>query len=112
MKKNIISIDFDGVLNTYDGHFDEKHIPPIREGAKEFLEELAKDYIIEIFTSRNKKFVFLWLQNYKLLQFISDVTNVKNPLTSIFIDDRAIGFKGNFSDMINKIKNFKTHWQI
>jgi hypothetical protein len=112
LKKKIISIDFDGVLNTYDGHFDEEHIPPIREGAKEFLEELSKNYIIEIFTARNKKFVFLWLQNYNLLQFISEVTNVKNPFTSVFVDDRAINYQGNFLDTINKIKNFKTHWQI
>ena len=32
-------IDLDGVLNIYDGHFDEKNIPPISDGAYEFIED-------------------------------------------------------------------------
>jgi hypothetical protein len=109
--KKIISIDLDGVLNTYDGYFDENFIPPMRDGAKEFLEELAKDYTIEIFTTRNKKLTFLWLQKNNLLEFITDVNNVKNPFSSLFIDDRAVSFKGNFSDTIDLVKTFQIHWQ-
>ena len=109
--KKIISIDLDGVLNTYNGNFQEDVIPPLREGAKEFLAELSKDYRIEIFTTRNKKFAFLWLQKNQLLDFISDITNVKNPFTSIFVDDRAISFKGNFKETDKIIKNFQPFWK-
>lgn len=109
--KKIISIDLDGVLNTYNGNFKEDFIPPMREGAKEFIAQLSKDYRIEIFTTRNKKIAFLWLQENNLLDFIFDITNVKNPLTSIFIDDRAIAFNGNFIETDKIIKNFQPFWK-
>ncbi len=35
-------IDLDGVLNTDTGNYDPNFIPPIREGAKEFLTALFK----------------------------------------------------------------------
>ena len=60
--KKTISIDLDGVLNTYNGHFEEDKIPPIRDGAFEFLSEMSKNYKIEIFTTRNRKTTFLWLE--------------------------------------------------
>ncbi len=53
MKKTLL-IDLDGVLNEYKGNFDKGYIPPIKEGAKDFLKELSKDYEIKIFTTRNK----------------------------------------------------------
>ncbi len=109
--KKTISIDLDGVLNMYNGHFNENEIPEIRDGAKEFLKELSKDYNIEIFTTRNKKIAFLWLQKNEILEFIYDITNVKNPFTSVFIDDRAIKFEGNFSSLIKNIKTFCPYWK-
>ena len=53
MFKKTILFDLDGVLNTYDGKYDEKYIPPIKDGAKELIKELSKKYKIIIFTSRN-----------------------------------------------------------
>ena len=50
MYKKLILIDLDGVLNTYNGNFDAEVISPMREGAYEFLEELSKNYKINIFT--------------------------------------------------------------
>ena len=40
-KKEIL-IDLDGVLNQYNGNYDENFIPQIKDGAIEFLEELNK----------------------------------------------------------------------
>ena len=37
-----ILIDLDGVLNVYEGGFNENKIPAIKNGAKEFLEKLSK----------------------------------------------------------------------
>ena len=42
--KYTILIDLDGVLNTYSGGFDENYIPPIKEGAKEFIEKLSENF--------------------------------------------------------------------
>ena len=35
--RKTILIDLDGVLNEYTGDFDKDYIPPIKDGAKEFL---------------------------------------------------------------------------
>ena len=49
-----IQVDFDGVLNNYVGNYDENNLPSLKEGADEFIKELAKIYKIEVFTVRNK----------------------------------------------------------
>ena len=43
--KSTILIDLHGVLNTYEGNFIETFIPPIKNGADEFLKELSKKNI-------------------------------------------------------------------
>ena len=52
--KKTILIDLDGVLNTYTGNYDKDYIPPIKDGAFDFLKELSKDYEIKIFSTRNR----------------------------------------------------------
>ena len=44
----IALVDLDGVLDNYTGKYNEQEIPPIKDGAKDFLEELSKYYDIEI----------------------------------------------------------------
>ena len=109
MKKTIL-IDLDGVLNTYTGKFDENFIPPIRQGAKEFIQELSNDYEIKIFTTRNLLMASEWLINNELREYISDVTNVKVP-SYLIIDDRCINFSGNSLDLKDKINNFKVWYR-
>ena len=77
--KKILLMDLDGVLNTYTGNFDKDFIPEIKAGAKEFLEELSKDYEIKIFTTRNRLLTVKWLIENKLDSLVTDVTNVKEP---------------------------------
>jgi len=109
--KKTIQIDFDGVLNNYNGKFDATILPTPKEGLKNFLIELNKEFNIEILTARNKIQVILWLQRYNLLDYIVEVTNVKNPYASIFIDDRGLCFDGNYYNLLNKIKNFEPYWK-
>lgn len=107
MKKTLL-IDLDGVLNTYIGNFDENFIPPVKEGAYEFLQELSQDYIIKIFTTRNRLLASEWVINNNLKNFVNDVTNVKEPCF-LHIDDRCIKFNGNYFDLKKQIENF-TVW--
>ena len=46
VNKKIILVDLDGVLNAYTGKFEANIIPPIKEGAKEFLEKLLIDLLM------------------------------------------------------------------
>ena len=105
-KRKTILIDLDGVLNEYTGSFDKDYIPPIKDGAKEFLENLSENFDIKIFTTRNKILATKWLINNSIDQFVADITNVKD-LAWLYIDDRCINFDGSFENLFNNINNFK-----
>lgn len=111
MYKKLILIDLDGVLNTYKGNFDENVISPMREGAYEFLEELSKNYKINIFTARNADTARQWLISNNLIDFVEEVTNIKSSFASIILDDRAINFNGDFKKSLEIIENFKPFWK-
>ena len=104
--RKTILIDLDGVLNEYTGGFDKDYIPPIKDGAKEFLENLSENFDIKIFTTRNKILATKWLINNNIDQFVADITNVKD-LAWLYIDDRCINFDGNFENLSNNINNFR-----
>ena len=109
MKRTLL-IDLDGVLNTYNGQFDEYIIPPAKQGAYEFLQNLSDKFIIKIFTTRNKLLASKWIIDNNLDKFISDVTNVKDPAWLI-IDDRCINFNGNYDDTLDSINNFSVWYR-
>ncbi len=108
--KKIFLIDLDGVLNEYRGNFDKDFIPPIKSGAKEFLEELSKNYEIKIFTTRNKILTSDWIRKNGLSEFIEDITNVKELCYS-YIDDRCLRFRGDFEQTKNEIENFSVWYK-
>ena len=47
-----------------------------------------------------------WVIENKLDDYISDITNIKEPCW-VYIDDRVISSDGCFDDIIDKIDNFK-----
>ncbi len=111
MYKKTLLIDLDGVLNQYDGSFDAKLIPAVKDGAKVFLENFyQQNYDIKIFTTRNKLLTAKWLIENDLDQFVLDITNVKEP-AYLTIDDRCLCFNGNFKKTTEQINNFKAHWK-
>lgn len=111
MYRKKLLIDLDGVLNQYSGKYEEKIIPPVKEGAREFLEELYNaDYELVIFTTRDKLLAEKWLEENSLAGFITSVTNVKEP-AFLVIDDRCICFNGDFKDTTDKINNFRAYWK-
>ena len=105
MKKTIL-IDLDGVINNYTGNFDISFIPGIKKGARKFLFELAKNFEIKIFTTRNKILAAKWIIEENLDGIITDITDRKE-LSYLYIDDRCVNFNGNYSDLIKSIKAFK-----
>ena len=109
-KKRIL-IDLDGVLNEYGKEkYDENNIPKIKNGAKEFLEELNKDADLYLFTSRNLLLASKWLIENNLDKYFKDVTNIKIP-AFLHIDDRAVCFGGDYTQTLSDIKMFKTYWK-
>jgi histidinol phosphatase-like enzyme len=105
-----ILIDLDGVLNIYDGHYNENYIPPIKEGALEFIKEISKKYKIVVFTTRNSFLASRWIIDNGLEKYVENVTNVKEP-AYLIIDDRCINFDGNYNNLIDKINNFSVWYK-
>ena len=110
MIKKTILIDLDGVLNIYDGKYDENYIPPIKDGAYNFIKELSEKYKIIIFTTRNSLITSKWIVENSLDKYIENVTNVKEP-AHLIIDDRCINFKGNYKELKDKIENFEVWYK-
>ena len=106
-----ILIDLDGVLNEYGYEkYNENHIPPIKNGAYDFIEKLSKKAELYLFTSRNLMLATKWLINNNLDIFFKDVTNIK--LSSyLYIDDRTICFKGDYNKTLDEIENFRVYWK-
>ncbi len=106
MYKKTILIDLDGVLNTYNGGFKPDFIPPLKEGAFEFIQKLATNYEVKIFTTRNKILASKWLIESGLEAFIADITNTKE-VCWLFVDDRCINFDGDYENLFSRIDGFK-----
>ena len=112
MYRKRILIDLDGVLNNYGkDKYDEDFIPEIKDGAYKFIKELSKTYELYLFTSRNILLSAKWLIKNNLDEYFKDVTNIKIP-SYLYIDDRTICFKGNYSKTLKEIYEFKPFWKF
>lgn len=106
MTKKTICVDFDGVLNEYDG-YEEGDLGEPLTGSKEFIKELRRKYKVVILTSRSKEQVIDWLNNNDFPSM--EVTNRKIPAVA-YIDDRAIRFNGSYIQTIYEALNLKPYW--
>ena len=105
IKKKIL-LDLDGVLNTYTNNFDPHFIPPLKNGAVDFLMNLSKNYEIILFTVREKILVENWIIQNNLQKYITGVTNTKEPAWLI-VDDRCVCFNGAYDKLLDDIDTFK-----
>jgi len=110
MTKKTVLIDLDGVLNTYCGNFEDDFVPDIKDGALEFLKILSKDYLIKLFTARNNELVKIWVKKNNLSDYISGITNIKEP-AFLILDDRCIKFEGDYAKALDAIKDFKVWYK-
>lgn len=104
-----ICIDFDGVLNEYNG-YNKDNLGKPKLGAEDFLRSLSEMYDIKVLTARKYIDVIKWLNEYDLLKYVVDVTSFKPPAVA-YIDDRAICFTGDFDAVLEEAKHFKPYWK-
>ena len=107
--KQTVCVDFDGVLNNYKG-YDGDNLGTPREGAKEFLQELNKNYRVIILSARTYSKIIKWLDDNDLWEYVADVTSFKPPALA-YIDDRGIQFNGNYQDILKQLQDFKPYWR-
>ena len=117
--KNIIAIDFDGVIHKSSRGFHDGTIydDPI-EGSIESIKNLKKEgYKLIIYTCKANpnrpkikgkdgiELIWEWLEKHNISQFISDVVWGK-PWAKIYIDDKGYRFE-NWDHTLDFIKNLK-----
>ena len=105
-----VAVDFDGVLNTYDGWAGKHELFEPKRGVGLFLSRLDEKYNVIIFTRRNPVDVWAWLDRYNLSPYVSHVTNRK-PMAFVYIDDRACKFEGDYDEVLDEVDTFTTHWE-
>ncbi len=107
----VVCVDLDGVLNDFDGWRGADYFHPPRPGAREFLERLhARGYKVIVFTVRWAPHVREWLEQHGISHLVSEVTD-KKPPAHVYVDDRAICFRGDFESALEQIAGFRAHWE-
>lgn len=119
-KGKVIAVDFDGVIHGYsDGWKDGIPYDYPVFGAREALTDLIdQGYHVMIYTTRcnhdlldsdrdRVKDVKDYLNQYNI-PFNEIYTGNGKPKATMYIDDRAISFKGNWNETLNQVKTFKT----
>jgi len=107
----IACVDLNGVLDDYAGWRGAAHFDPPRAGAREFLAALrGRGYRIVVFTTRYPDDVWRWLREHELDGWIAEVTDRKPP-AHVFVDDRAVCFRGDFVETLADIDRFAAHWE-
>lgn len=107
----VVCVDLDGVLNQFDGWKGADYFHPPRPGAREFLSRLVEmGYEVVVFTVRWAPHVEQWLARHGLAEYVSRVTDRKPP-AHVYIDDRAVCFQGDFSSVLERISEFRAHWE-
>lgn len=107
-KKATVCVDFDGVLNDYEGWRGPNYMYSPRPGAREFLLTLQENYTVIIFSTRSPWKLREWLEYYHMPY--DKIVSKKVPAVA-YIDDRALRFEGNYHKVLHDLKNFKTHWE-
>jgi hypothetical protein len=107
----IVCVDLDGVLNLFDGWKSADYFHEPRPGAGEFLKCLNEmGYRVVVFTVRWATHVEEWLERHGLRDHVSEVTD-KKPPAHVYIDDRAVCFRGDFDSALKQVAAFRAHWE-
>lgn len=104
MEKKTICVDFDGVIAQYDGFKGNDIFGDPIDGVQSAMEVLKKKgFTIIIFTTRtaSSKLKKYLNDNHITYDYINENpdqpkgSNSGKPIADIYLDDRAICFKGN-----------------
>ena len=109
-QKPIVAFDFDGVIHSYKSGWqgaDTIPDPPV-EGINEAIQEIRKQYRVEVFSSRcHQPGGLEAIEAYLALKGIEvDAVVTVKPPAYVIIDDRAITFDGDSKTLLNKIVKF------
>lgn len=108
----VICVDLNGVLDEYKGWNGKLEYHAVAEGAEQFLKDLRDIFstIVILTATMPLDFAIKWMEDMGLDQHVDFITNHKVP-AAVYLDDRAVTFKGNFKDALDNIVLFKPYWK-
>jgi hypothetical protein len=109
-RKPNICIDFDGVLAQYSGWKGPDCLGDPMPGALDFVKRLKERFNVIILSTRNEECIKVWCDDHGFTEYIAYITDHKLPAT-VYVDDRAVQFSGNFTQTLVEVENFKPYWK-
>lgn len=115
-----ICIDIDGTISHYIDWVDDHTFGSVLAHCAESIQELkSKGWLIIIYTTRanNQEISKFLYENDIPFDFINENPNQPEnakggkPYADVYVDDRAIGFKGDWQQTLKDIENFKP-WEM
>lgn len=116
MTKKTICIDIDGTLIRYEDWQGENHFGQLLPGASDAMKKLHEEgWFIIIYSTRANKGILEKFLHKNDLEFDSinenpfqpDNAKGGKPLADVYVDDRALCFKGNWEQTLREIFSFK-----
>ena len=113
-KRPVICLDFDGVIHRHLlGWHGRGVIPDVPvDGAQEAIKRLRRRFVVVVHSGRCASedgiaAIERWLVKHGIHV---DMVCATKPLAEVYVDDRAIQFKGNWDATMREIMAFR-HWQ-
>jgi hypothetical protein len=109
--RQTVCLDFDGVLHSYSSGWCGAEVipdPPIH-GTRQAVERLRQLYRVVVLSSRcrteaGRQAVASWLQRHEIE--VDEVCAHKPPAL-VYVDDRAIRFRGDWDDLLSQVSDFR-----
>jgi hypothetical protein len=70
-----------------------------------------RGFRVVVFTTRWANDAWRWLAEHGLDRWVSEVTDRK-PAAQVFVDDRAVCFRGDYEATLEEIARFRAHWEV
>jgi hydroxymethylpyrimidine pyrophosphatase-like HAD family hydrolase len=120
MKIRTYAFDFDGTMTNYDGNFKGDDI--VDEPRSEVVEAIRllkkQGHKILIYSTRSDAILKKWCQKYDVpVDYFNenpeyDQGNPGKPVASVYIDDRAVCFRGQTAkQLVRELNTFKVFYK-
>ena len=113
------AFDFDGVVTHYAGFRGPEHIdPPNKEVIKAVRMLKEQGHKILIYSTRGTAFLKSYCRKHNIsVDYFNDNPNIRGhnkgkPIAHVYVDDRAILYKGQKAEtLVQQLNKFKAYWQ-